>query len=78
MQKILNSAKGWRTAAAVAVSATVLAACGGGASDVAGGEGGSGKAETTLTLVAFAVPEPGWSKAGPAFSATEEGKGVEV
>ncbi len=35
-------------------------------------------AETTLTLVAFAVPEPGWSKVAPAFAATEEGKGVAV
>ena len=33
-------------------------------------------ADTTLTLVAYAVPEPGWSKIIPAFTATEEGKGV--
>ncbi|WP_024445239.1 sulfate ABC transporter substrate-binding protein [Mycolicibacterium iranicum] len=78
MQKILRNTRRWRIAAALATTATVLAACGGGASDVAGGEGGSGDAETTLTLVAFAVPEPGWSKAAPAFAATEEGKGVEV
>ena len=37
-----------------------------------------GKADTTLTLVAYAVPEPGWSKIIPAFAATEEGKGVAV
>ena len=37
-----------------------------------------GGAETTLTLVAYAVPEPGWSKIIPAFAATEEGKGVAV
>ncbi|WP_102143867.1 sulfate ABC transporter substrate-binding protein [Mycobacterium hubeiense] len=66
----------WRTAA-LATSVTVLAACGGGASDVAGGEGQS-DAETTLTLVAYAVPEPGWSKVIPAFAETEEGKGVAV
>ena len=35
-------------------------------------------ADTTLTLVAYAVPEPGWSKIIPAFAATPEGKGVAV
>jgi sulfate transport system substrate-binding protein len=70
-------ATGWRTAAALGVTAAVLAACGGGASDVAGGDG-QGNAETTLTLVAYAVPEPGWSKIIPAFAATEEGKGTAV
>ena len=39
MQKILKSTSRWRTAAALALSATVLAACGGGASDVAGDDG---------------------------------------
>lgn len=67
----------WRTAAALGLTATVLAACGGGASDVAGDDGGS-NADTTLTLVAYAVPEPGWSKIIPAFAATEEGKGTAV
>lgn len=67
----------WRTAAALAATATVLAACGGGSSDVAG-DGGGSKADTTLTLVAYAVPEPGWSKIIPAFAATPEGKGVGV
>lgn len=66
-----------RSAAALALSASVLAACGGGASDVAGETGGA-KADTTLTLVAYAVPEPGWSKIIPAFAATPEGKGVAV
>lgn len=66
----------WRTSAALAVSAAVLTACGGGASDVAGG--GASDAETTLSLVAYAVPEPGWSKIIPAFAATEAGKGVDV
>jgi len=66
----------WRTAAALAVSAAVLTACGGGASDVAGG--GASDAETTLSLVAYAVPEPGWSKIIPTFAATEAGKGVDV
>lgn len=77
MQKILKKASRGRAAAALALSATVLAGCGGGVSDVVGERGGS-DAETTLTLVAFAVPEPGWSKVGPAFAATEEGDGVAV
>jgi sulfate transport system substrate-binding protein len=69
--------KSWRTAAALSTAAVVLAACGGGSSDVAGG-GDQSKAETTLTLVAYAVPEPGWRLVGPAFAATPEGKGVAV
>jgi len=67
----------FRGAAALATATTVLAACGGGSSDVVGG-GDAPKADTTLTLVAYAVPEPGWSKIIPAFVATPEGKGVEV
>lgn len=69
--------KSWLSAGAFALSATLLAACGGGSSDVAGG-GDAPKADTTLTLVAYAVPEPGWSKIIPAFAATPEGKGVAV
>jgi sulfate/thiosulfate transport system substrate-binding protein len=65
------------TVAALTTAATVVAACGGGASDVAGGDGQPG-GDTTLTLVAYAVPEPGWSKVIPAFAATQEGKGVAV
>lgn len=71
------TARRLRRGAAFAAVATVLAGCGGGASDVVGESGSSG-ADTTLTLVAYAVPEPGWSKVIPAFAATEEGKGVEV
>ncbi|MCB0941667.1 MAG: sulfate ABC transporter substrate-binding protein [Mycobacterium sp.] len=67
----------WRVAAALAATATVLAACGGGSSDVVGGDGQS-EADTTLILVAYAVPEPGWSTIIPAFAATPEGKGVAV
>ncbi|CAN3129862.1 sulfate ABC transporter substrate-binding protein [Mycobacterium sp. smrl_JER01] len=86
MLKMTKPARSWRSAvlrrsrtvAALALSATMLAACGGGASDVVGGEGGNADADTTLTLVAFAVPEPGWAKVAPAFAATEEGKGVAV
>lgn len=57
--------------------ALVVAGCGGGSSDVAGG-GGQPAASTTLTLVAYSVPEPGWSKIIPAFAATPEGKGIAV
>lgn len=67
----------WRTAAALAATATMLTACGGGASDVAGGTSAQ-EADTTLNLVAYAVPEPGWSKIIPAFIATPEGKGLAV
>lgn len=77
--KIATPGQRWRTAAALAVTASLLAACGGGgSSDVVGEEGGATDAETTLTLVAYAVPEPGWSKIIPAFAATDEGKGVAV
>ncbi|MBI3215656.1 MAG: sulfate ABC transporter substrate-binding protein [Mycobacterium sp.] len=62
---------------ALALTASLLAAYGGGSSDVAGESGGPA-ADTTLTLVAYAVPEPGWSKIIPAFAATPEGKGVAV
>jgi sulfate/thiosulfate-binding protein len=55
----------------------VLAACQGGASDVVGG-GGLENAHLSITLVAYSVPEPGWSKVIPAFNASEEGKGVQV
>jgi sulfate/thiosulfate-binding protein len=79
--KARTSASKWRgvsfKVAGLAMTATLLAACGGGASDVAG-ESGASDADTTLTLVAYAVPEPGWSKIIPAFAATEEGKGVAV
>ncbi|MCW2653004.1 MAG: sulfate/thiosulfate-binding protein [Mycobacterium sp.] len=66
-----------RAATAVALTAAVLAACGGGSSDVAGGTGQQG-ANTTLTLVAYSAPEPGWSRVIPAFAGTPEGKGVAV
>ena len=50
---------------------------GGGASDVVGGRR-TGNANTKITLVAYSVPEPGWSKVIPAFNASPEGKGVQV
>src|SRR6202041_2443384 len=66
-----------RQAAALSVTVGVVAACGGGPSDVVGG-GGLVNANTKITLVAYSVPEPGWSKVIPAFNASEEGKGVQV
>ncbi|TQR85498.1 sulfate ABC transporter substrate-binding protein [Mycobacterium hodleri] len=72
-----KSIRSLTAAGAIAVTASLLAACGGGASDVAGDSAGPA-ADTTLTLVAYAVPEPGWSKVIPAFAATPEGKGVAV
>jgi len=76
---MFNLRKTWRTAVALTATATVVAACGGGSSDVAGEDSqAGGDASTTLTVVAYAVPEPGWSKIIPAFAATEEGKGVAV
>ena len=73
------SARSVRTIVALYATTAVLAACSGGSSDVAGGAKGAGAdAETNLNLVAYAVPEPGWSKIIPAFAATPEGKGVGV
>jgi len=64
-------------ALAAALAVTTLAGCGAGPSDVVGGAERS-EAHTTLTLVAYAVPEPGWSKVIPAFYATEDGADVEI
>jgi sulfate/thiosulfate transport system substrate-binding protein len=60
------------------LTAGMVAACqGAGASDVVGGAG-LAQVSTTITLVAYSVPEPGWSKVIPAFNASELGKGVQV
>ncbi|OBJ48070.1 sulfate ABC transporter substrate-binding protein [Mycobacterium sp. 1423905.2] len=67
----------WRYAVALALIVGVLAGCRGGPSDVVGG-GGLAGAHTTITLVAYSVAEPGWSKVIPAFNASEEGKGLQV
>ncbi|MBY0443178.1 MAG: sulfate ABC transporter substrate-binding protein [Mycobacteriaceae bacterium] len=67
----------WRWLAGLVVSASVVAACTGGPSDVVGG-GAPTHARTSITLVAYAVPEPGWSKVIPAFNASGQGKGVQV
>jgi sulfate/thiosulfate transport system substrate-binding protein len=56
---------------------SVAAGCQGGPSDAVGG-GGLANAHTSITLVAYSVPEPGWSKVIPAFNASDEGKGIQV
>src|ERR1700748_3855649 len=73
----MPTAPGWRRVVALTAVAGVVAACGGGPSDVVGGAG-LANANTKITLVAYSVPEPGWSKVIPAFNASEEGKGVQV
>ncbi|MDP7723834.1 sulfate ABC transporter substrate-binding protein [Mycobacterium sp. TY814] len=67
----------WRHCAALVLITGVAAACSGGPSDVVGG-GGLADAKSSITLVAYSVAEPGWSKVIPAFNASEEGKGVQV
>jgi sulfate/thiosulfate-binding protein len=66
-----------RYVGALALVVGVVAACQGGPSDVVGGSGPA-NAHTSLTLVAYSAPEPGWSKVIPAFNASDEGKGVQV
>jgi sulfate transport system substrate-binding protein len=61
----------------LSLTAGVVAACHGGPSDVVGGSGPA-NARTSITLVAYSAPEPGWSKVIPAFNASEEGKSVQV
>jgi sulfate transport system substrate-binding protein len=76
---MLNDARStprWTHVVAFALTASVVAACSGGASDVVGG--GTSNAQTSITLVAYSAPEPGWSKVIPAFNASEEGKDVQV
>ena len=66
-----------RYVGALALTVGVVAACQGGPSDVVGGSGPA-DAHTSLTLVAYSAPEPGWSKVIPAFNSSDEGKGVQV
>jgi sulfate transport system substrate-binding protein len=66
-----------RLAVALALVAGVVAACHGGASDAFGGHGPA-NVNASITLVAYSVPEPGWSKVIPAFYASDEGKGIQV
>jgi sulfate/thiosulfate-binding protein len=72
-----NPKKRWTSIGAIAITASLLAACGGGSSDVAGGSSQS-NATTTLNLVAYSVPKPGWDKIIPGFAATADGKGIAV
>jgi sulfate/thiosulfate transport system substrate-binding protein len=73
----IRTASRWRPVLTLVLIAGVVAGCHGGASDVVGG-GGLVNAHTSITLVAYSVPEPGWSKIIPAFNASDEGKGVQV
>jgi len=77
----IRSAGRWRYSmvlgGALALIVGVVAACAGGASDAVGGAGLT-TGNTKITLVAYSVPEPGWSKVIPAFNASQEGKGVQV
>lgn len=67
----------WRRLAVLVLITGVTAACSGGPSDVVGG-GGLADAKSSITLVAYSVAEPGWSKVIPAFNASEEGRGIQV
>ncbi len=69
-----RTAVGVATAAALSVG---LAACGG-ASDSTSSEGASAdkSGAAQLSLVAYAVPKPGFDKVIPAFEKTDAGKGV--
>ncbi|ORB76032.1 sulfate ABC transporter substrate-binding protein [Mycobacterium scrofulaceum] len=77
MPNDITGAPRWRPVVTLALIVAVVAGCGGGASDVVGG-GGPANAHTSLTLVAYSAPEPGWSKVIPAFNAADEGKAVQV
>ncbi|KJX75615.1 sulfate ABC transporter substrate-binding protein [Mycobacterium lepromatosis] len=54
----------------------MVAACHGGASNVVGG--GLVHAHTSIALVAYSAPGPGWGKVIPAFNGTRPGDGVQV
>jgi sulfate transport system substrate-binding protein len=73
----IGSTSRWRHVIALTLAVGVVAACHGGPSDVVGG-GGLANAHTSITLVAYSAPEPGWSKVIPAFNASPEGNGVQV
>jgi sulfate transport system substrate-binding protein len=66
----------FRHVGAIALITAAVAACQGGPSDTVGGAPSGTR--TSITLVAYSVPEPGWSKVIPAFNASGEGKGVQV
>ncbi|WP_415976544.1 sulfate ABC transporter substrate-binding protein [Rhodococcus sp. 077-4] len=60
-----------------AVGTLLLTACGGGSSDVVGGDSDTASGPA-LTLVGYAVPKNGWDAIGPAFAATENGEGTSI
>ena len=74
---MIRSAFRWRQVVGLTLIAGVVAACHGGASDAIDG-GVLPEANTSITLVAYSVPEPGWSRVIPAFNASEDGRGVQV
>ncbi|MFD0926461.1 sulfate ABC transporter substrate-binding protein [Williamsia deligens] len=57
-------------------AALALTACGGGTSDSSDGGASQAATTTTLSLVGYAVPQPGFAKVIPGFQATAAGKGV--
>lgn len=67
----------WRQTVAFALTAGLAAACHAGASDMVGGRSPAGT-RTSITLVAYSAPEPGWSKVIPAFNASRQGRDVQV
>ncbi len=74
-----NVVKFWRTATVLASTGVLAVGCGGGASDVAGGDHemrGRRHHADPRRVRSEKRNEPGWSKIIPAFPATEEGKGV--
>ena len=60
----VGSALRWRQVVALPLVVGAVAACQGGASDAVGG-GGLANVNAKITLVAYSVPEPGWSKVIP-------------
>ncbi|TSD99503.1 sulfate ABC transporter substrate-binding protein [Skermania sp. ID1734] len=65
--------------AALAGSAVLLTACGGGASDSAASpDRSSGASAETLSLFAYSVVKPGFDAVAPAFAQTAAGKGITV
>ena len=73
----IRSAWRWRPVVTLALVSGLVVACQGGASDVVGA-GALTNVNAKITLVAYSVPEPGWSKVIPVFNASPEGKGVQV
>ncbi len=60
---------------AALAAALTLTACGGGTSDSADGGASQAATTTTLSLVGYAVPQPGFEKVIPGFQATNRRQG---